>query len=128
MSNCWSRALRRANLISSSAVVQTPRRLLPGELFATRPHVVLAVLQSALIGKGWKALEILQREGLDIPLILVTGALGEHDAVDCIKQGATTYALKGALTRLPIVIRRALQEKSLRDQRATSRRRSGTES
>jgi len=109
------RALRRAEFVFTSAVVQTPEDF-TRELFATRPHVVLADYNLPH-WKGMEALEILQREGLDIPLILVTGALGDMTAVDCIKQGATDYVLKGALTRLPIVIRRALQEKSLRDQR-----------
>ena len=63
-----------------------------------------------------EALEILAREGLDVPLILVTGALGDMTAFDCIKEGATDYVLKGALTRLPIAIRRALLEKGLREQ------------
>jgi DNA-binding NtrC family response regulator len=67
--------------------------------------------------RGIEALEILAREGLDVPLILVTGALGDMTAVDCIKEGATDYVLKGALTRLPIAIRRALLEKGLREQR-----------
>lgn len=109
------RALRRAEFDFTYAVVQTPEDF-TRELLATRPHVVLADYNLPH-WKGMEALEILQREGLDIPLILVTGALGDMTAVDCIKQGATDYVLKGALTRLPIVIRRALQEKSLRDQR-----------
>jgi chemotaxis family two-component system sensor kinase Cph1 len=66
--------------------------------------------------RGMDALEILRIEGRDIPLILVSGALGDVTAVECIKQGATDYVLKDSLTRLPISIRRALEEKSLRDQ------------
>jgi chemotaxis family two-component system sensor kinase Cph1 len=54
---------------------------------------------------------VLRREGLDIPLILVSGALGDVTAVECIKQGATDYVLKDGLARLPEAIRRALQEK-----------------
>jgi signal transduction histidine kinase len=109
------RALHRAGFEFTSSVVQT-REEFALQLRASRPHVVLADYNLPQ-WKGMEALEIIHREGLDIPLILVTGALGEMTAVDCIKQGATDYVLKGALTRLPIVIRRALQEKSLRDQR-----------
>ena len=54
---------------------------------------------------------MLRREGLDIPVILVSGALGDVTAVECIKQGATDYVLKDGLARLPEAIRRALQEK-----------------
>src|SRR6266576_789313 len=108
------RGLRRAGFDFTFAVVQTPEDF-TRELRTTRPHVVLADYNLPH-WKGMEALEILQREGLDIPLILVTGALGDMTAVDCIKQGATDYVLKGALTRLPISIRRALLEKGLREQ------------
>ena len=50
-------------------------------------------------------------------MILVSGALGDVKAVECIKQGATDYVLKDSLTRLPTSVRRALQEKELRRQR-----------
>jgi DNA-binding response OmpR family regulator len=38
--------------------------------------------------RGTEALHILRRENLDVPLIVVTGYLGEEKAVDYIKQGA----------------------------------------
>jgi signal transduction histidine kinase len=66
---------------------------------------------------GMEALEMLRHEGVDVPLILVSGALGDVKAVECIKQGATDYVLKDSLTRLPTSVRRALQEKELRRQR-----------
>jgi light-regulated signal transduction histidine kinase (bacteriophytochrome) len=58
-----------------------------------------------------EAVKFLQRASLDIPVILVSGALGDVTAVDCIKRGATDYVLKDGLARLPEAIRRALQEK-----------------
>jgi signal transduction histidine kinase len=66
---------------------------------------------------GWNGMEsvdILRREGLDIPVILVTGALGELTAVECIKQGAADYVLKDHLARLPECVRRAMRERKLR--------------
>ena len=69
--------------------------------------------------KGMEVLNVLRRQGLDIPMILVSGALGDVTAVECIKQGATDYVLKDGLARLPEVVRRALREKhehSLRQQ------------
>jgi signal transduction histidine kinase len=69
---------------------------------------------------GIEALDILSREKLDVPLIVVTGFLGEEKAVDCIKQGATDCVLKDRLARLPASVRRALEEKRLRDQRRRS--------
>ena len=67
--------------------------------------------------RGTEALEILRRQNLDIPLIVVTGYLGEEKAVDYIKQGATDCVLKDRLARLPTSVHRALEEKRLRDQR-----------
>jgi len=64
-----------------------------------------------------EALEILHSESLDIPVIIVTGALGDVTAVECIKQGATDYVLKDGLARLPQAIRRALREKQERSLR-----------
>ena len=79
-------------------------------LRAHPPEVVLADYN--LPGwKGMEALNVLRREGLDIPMILVSGALGDVTAVECIKQGATDYVLKDGLARLPEVVRRALREK-----------------
>jgi len=67
--------------------------------------------------RGTDALEILCRENLDVPLIVVTGYLGEERAIDYIKQGATDCVLKDHLARLPTSVRRAQEEKRLRDQR-----------
>lgn len=67
--------------------------------------------------RGTEALGILSRENLDVPLIVVTGYLGEEKAVDYIKRGATDCVLKDRLARLPVAVRRALEEKQLRDQR-----------
>jgi light-regulated signal transduction histidine kinase (bacteriophytochrome) len=70
--------------------------------------------------KGMEALDILCRENLDVPLIVVTGYLGEEKAVECIKQGATDCVLKDNLARLPLAVARALQEKRLRELRRQS--------
>ncbi len=65
---------------------------------------------------GLETLEILSRERLDIPVIVVSGALGELRAVECIKQGAADYVLKDQLPRLPESVRRSIREKKLRDE------------
>lgn len=65
---------------------------------------------------GMEAVAVLRREKLDVPVILVTGALGEQKAVECIKSGAADYVLKDNLTRLPDAVRRALREKKLREE------------
>lgn len=69
---------------------------------------------------AYKVLEVLQQSGQEtkraIPLILVTGSLGEEAAVDCIKAGMTDYVLKDRLFRLPMVLERSLREFELNRQ------------
>ena len=65
-------------------------------------------------GRGFPSLK---ESGKDIPFILVTGTLGEEAAVDLIKEGVADYVLKDRLVRLPLAVRRALQEKTTRDER-----------
>lgn len=65
---------------------------------------------------GLDALRELRASGKDIPFLLVTGTLGEEAAVECIKQGVSDYILKEHLRRLPSALKRALQEKGLRDE------------
>jgi signal transduction histidine kinase len=80
------------------------------------PDVVLADY-NLVQWRGTEALAILREEDLDIPLILVSGVLGDVVAVDCIKLGITDYVLKDSLGRLPVAVRAAMQDKKLRQER-----------
>jgi signal transduction histidine kinase len=104
-------ALRKGGFSVAAAVVQTEAEF-EEQLRLHRPDVVIADYNLPQ-WKGMEALEVLRREGLDTPLILVSGALGDITAVECIKRGATDYVLKDGLARLPEAVRRALQEKRL---------------
>ncbi len=64
---------------------------------------------------GLDAIRLLKERGLDIPAILISGAIGEDEAVMAIKEGAHDYLLKRKLTRLGSAVRNALEEKRLRD-------------
>lgn len=109
------RELRKGGFDPAGAVVETAGAF-TREITANRPEIVLADYNLPQ-WTGLEALAILQREQLDIPLILVTGSLGDVKAVECIKRGATDYVLKDQLSRLAISVRRALQEKDQREQR-----------
>jgi len=106
-----AQALRKGGFSASVVVVQEEKAF-ERELRTHRPDVVIADYNLPQ-WKGMEALEVLRRAGLDIPLILVSGALGDITAVECIKRGATDYVLKDGLARLPEAIRRALQERCL---------------
>ena len=64
-----------------------------------------------------RALEHLKQRGLDVPFIIVSGCIGEERAVECMRYGATDYLLKDRLTRLGQAVRKAVDEKRLRDDR-----------
>lgn len=64
-----------------------------------------------------EALRLLLESRLDLPFIIVTGALGEERAVECMRQGATDYLLKDRLGRLGSAVQRALDGKRLRDEK-----------
>jgi|HubBroStandDraft_5_1064220.scaffolds.fasta_scaffold00136_14 signal transduction histidine kinase len=104
-----AQALRKGGFAISVVVVQAEAEF-ERQLHLHPPDVVIADYNLPQ-WKGMEALEVLRREGLDIPLILVSGALGDITAVECIKRGATDYVLKDGLARLPEAVRRALQEK-----------------
>ncbi len=108
--------LEKAGFSVSSQVAQTREDCL--RLLHENAYDVVLADYNLPQWKGIEAVELMRNQGIDIPLILVTGALGDVTAVECIKQGATDYVLKENLMRLPISVRRALKEKRLRDQRA----------
>jgi PAS domain S-box-containing protein len=59
---------------------------------------------------GLSATKIVHNKCPTIPIILVSGTLGEHRAIDSLKGGATDYVLKGHLSRLAPAVRRALDQ------------------
>jgi len=63
------------------------------------------------------ALTIVQEKGLDIPFIIVSGAIGEEAAVAAVRAGANDYVMKGNLARLVPVIERELSEGEIRRER-----------
>ena len=59
---------------------------------------------------GMAALAWARAKQPDVPFILVSGTLGEEQAVDCVLRGATDYVLKQRLDRLVSAVLRALTE------------------
>ena len=59
---------------------------------------------------GMEALEVAQEEQPHVPVVFVSGAIGEERAIETLKQGATDYVLKDKLSRLGPAVRRALRE------------------
>ena len=63
---------------------------------------------------GLRALELLGESGLDIPLIIVSGTIGEETAVEAMRRGAADYLLKDRLARLGPAVSHAMAQSRLR--------------
>jgi len=59
---------------------------------------------------GLKAIELVKKLNLNIPLIIISGTIGEETAVKAMLAGASDYFVKGNLGRLVPAIERELEE------------------
>ncbi|HEX9829356.1 MAG TPA: response regulator [Bacteroidota bacterium] len=64
---------------------------------------------------GLTALSLAQEIVPRVPMIYVSGTIGEERAIDALKRGAVDYVLKDRIARLPSVVRRALREQDERE-------------
>jgi signal transduction histidine kinase/DNA-binding response OmpR family regulator len=60
------------------------------------------------------ALTLLKESGLDLPFIIVSGAIGEETAVAAMRAGAHDYVMKDDLARLGPAVQRELHEAGVR--------------
>ena len=59
---------------------------------------------------GNSAVKKVRQKQPELPVIIISGAVGEDEAVECLKAGANDYVLKQRLQRLGSVVTRALHE------------------
>jgi len=59
---------------------------------------------------AFDSIEIHHEMAPHIPLLVISGTIGEEAAVECIRAGATDYVLKDKIFRLGSVVKRALEE------------------
>jgi two-component system cell cycle sensor histidine kinase/response regulator CckA len=60
---------------------------------------------------GMSAIEVVRKRDENIPLIVVTGAIDEETAVNCMKAGAVDYVLKDHIGRLVPAVKSALDKR-----------------
>jgi PAS domain S-box-containing protein len=92
----------------------------------------LQELRDALAGRSWDAvisdfnlpgfdgldvLRVMQEMGVDLPFLLVSGAIGEEKAAEVMKAGAHDYIRKGNYARLCAVMSRELADAAVRHER-----------
>lgn len=72
--------------------------------------------------KGPEAIDLLQRIARQIPLILLTPRPGMESLANLGEQGSFEYVARVHLARLPAAVRRALNDRKLRDELEDARR------
>lgn len=90
-----------------------------GFMAALGPHLDVILADYKLPGwTGPEAVAAVQRSGFDVPVIIVSGAVGDESAAAAIKQGAVDFLLKDRLARLGAAVAHAMTEtRLLREQR-----------
>ena len=68
------------------------------------------------------ALEIVRSSAIDIPFLIVSGAIGEEAAVAAMKAGAQDYLMKGNMARLVAAVDRELKDAQERRGRRSAER------
>lgn len=109
------RVLRKEKVVFTALRVED-RSKYTEALINYAPHIILSD-HSLPQFNSIEALEICQEMKLDIPFIVVTGAVSEEFAVNCIKRGADDYVLKSNLSRLPVAIKFALLQHQMQRKR-----------
>jgi PAS domain S-box-containing protein len=122
--------LRKAGIAFISMRVDT-RDAFVRAIEEFRPDIILSDYKLPDFN-GMAALEIVQRTHPEVPVVMVTGALSDIEAVELIHAGAKDYVLKDRLARLAPAVQRALSaeqgararkaaEKALRESEAKFR-------
>jgi len=105
--------LTRRGMESILTRVETQREF-EAKLDEFAPHIIL--LDYALpTFSGGEALVIAKERCPDIPVIVISGAVGEEVAVELLKNGACDFILKNRMDRLVPSIKRALNEVAIRE-------------
>jgi diguanylate cyclase len=109
------RELQKAGLAFVVRRVQT-KAAFAESLDEFAPDLVLADSKLPAFD-GRLALQMIRQKDPLLPVIMVTGALGDEAAVELLLAGASDYVLKDRLARLAPAVRRALRETALSRER-----------
>lgn len=114
------RELRKAGIAFTARRVET-RAAFTLALGEFRPDIILSDY-SLPDFNGMAALEIVRREHPEIPVVMLTGALSDMEAVELIHAGAKDYVLKDRLARLAQAVQRTLAaEQSARERQVAEK-------
>lgn len=102
------RELRRGGFQPTSERVDTPAAM--ADALSRQPWDVIVADYSMPRFDALAALQLLQQSGLDLPFLIVSGAIGEETAVAAMKAGAHDYIMKDRLARFIPSLQRELRE------------------
>jgi len=106
------RQLRKGGYEPSSKRVDTPKAM-RAALELREWDIILSDYNMPEFS-GSAALALLRSTGIDLPFIVISGAMGEESAVTLMKAGAHDYIMKDNLARLIPAIERELREAGVR--------------
>ncbi|MCX6278821.1 MAG: response regulator [Bacteroidetes bacterium] len=69
---------------------------------------------------GMDVLKLTRDYNQSIPVIILTGAISEEIAVECMRLGASNYVLKNNLIRLPFAVKEALKKREAVEEASTA--------
>ncbi len=108
------RSLQRAGVAATLSQVDSEAGLL--QSLESPPDVLLC--DYSMPGfSAEHALALLAERGNDVPLLVVTRAIGEEAVVNLFRAGAKDYVAKGKLALLPAAIGRVLRDRALAAER-----------
>ena len=104
--------LRRAGFDPDWRRVDTERDLLAH----LEPGLEIILADFQLPGfDAFRLLELLQEARADVPVLIVSGTIGDELAVELLRKGATDYLLKDRLARLGPAVTQALRQREILD-------------
>ncbi len=103
------RVLRKDGLLFEAARVETEEEFIQA-LDNFKPDLILTDYSLSAYS-GIKALKFINKHKISVPLIFISGAMGEEIAVETLLLGAADYILKDKMARLPATIARVMEEK-----------------
>ncbi len=115
------RELRRGGYTLTHRRVETSAAML--EALETQTWDIIVADYSLPCFSAPAALQLLHEHAIDLPFIVVSGAIGEELAVETMRLGAHDYLMKSNLTRLVPAIKRELREAQERRERRRAEKR-----
>ncbi len=105
------RELKKAGMLFSHMIVETAETFLAA-LDDFKPDIVISDYSMPAFD-GMSALKLSLKHDPFLPFIILTGAMNEDVAVECMKAGASDYLIKGHISRLSFAVSEAIEKKKM---------------